>query len=403
MRKSADFQRDLANQISDLHADIRKNNNAFEQQQRKIFEKILDLEERMDVISRQPYLPAIPKPSQKESGRSPNITGILRKWIAEKNKNLMNSKKYLQFPDDVSDIVLNTAAKQCLQGYMALHLSGGWEEKSWSEIYAFSRGAAEQVVQSTSRDRTMLVYSQCAAQWSIRMMAEQKQRSNQRAKKMQMSKKEELEISFNRGPTRVNLETAQHQITEKGHPGSTKAMLTASQFREMVIQPGRNSPINNMNVPRREGRKFVKYTVPLSDIAEGYSASPPSGILRNKHEKFNTGHPKESGTRVSGGLPQPFRLKYREQAPNNSFENQQSSLVDGGIYEDDLDEIQPKSPIPVRGLPIEADDNEIHYAPIYNEEQPDSNPEGRLYRSGIGSRKRRLPYDWYRCTAPKDR
>lgn len=75
---------------------------------------------------------------------------------------------------------------------MAIHLTLGWEEKSWAENYGCFKGAAQKVVMAASHDRTMIVFSQCAAQWSIRMLPEQKQRSSLRASKQ---KQEPIEIS----------------------------------------------------------------------------------------------------------------------------------------------------------------------------------------------------------------
>lgn len=220
--------------------------------QQLLLDKVSSIEDRLDVLSPSPYLPMLLKPAQKKAGRTPNVAKLLRNLIDEKNSKLRPQNKYLQFPDEDCDSSINTSAKQCIHGYMALLLGGGWENKSWSEIYSTSKQSAERVIQAASRDRSLIVFAQCSSQWSIRMLAEQKQKSTVR--NAQAAKKGKMEAKKTEGPENVwcadqEKPSFQNEIENQG------SSFQVSQIREQ--EKSQQPCVNRIIVPsNREEYQF---------------------------------------------------------------------------------------------------------------------------------------------------
>lgn len=173
MAGSKDFQQVVISMLETLSRDMRA-----------VRGKLEAVQSRIDALTPQVGLHRIPKPRnlQKEYGRHPNMAAMFRKLIAAENDLLPGHIKgcFVNFPDHISDEEANEDAKRAANSVMCVMLSPGWEEKTWGEIYNADKKLGEKVIQAIAARPELAVFAQGGGEWGVRMLVEQKQKSNKR-------------------------------------------------------------------------------------------------------------------------------------------------------------------------------------------------------------------------------
>lgn len=141
---------------------------------------VMSINERLDSLTTSPISKTVRKPPQSMTGRDVNVAFWIHQQIQKENAKITSGRKFLVFDDDLPWDVLNGDAKRCVAALMALHLDPGWESLTWATIYKTQPKNAERVVEAAGRKPEMAVFAQCAYNWGIRAICEQKQKSNRR-------------------------------------------------------------------------------------------------------------------------------------------------------------------------------------------------------------------------------
>lgn len=250
---------------------------------------ITSINERLDSLTSNSLSRTVRKPPQSMTGRDVNVAFWVHQQIEKENAKPTNGKKLLVFDDDIPWDTLNSDAKRCVGALMALHLEPGWESLTWANIYRMQPKNAERVIEAAGRKPEMAVFSQCAYNWGIRAICEQKQKSTRRTatkgkngQRMKESNQEQVGNRYQadsevQQPRTVNVgrfgSNIRSQALKIRDPTSTppKVLADGAQKFPVEINPSTTTAIYNLqsvqspfNHMRTENRPTFEPVPPIS-------------------------------------------------------------------------------------------------------------------------------------------
>ena len=257
---------------------------------------IQELSLKVDNLVPQTNLQPFSKPSQKAVGRDINVASWFRMKTTSENKKLPSNatRKYLEFPDDVSDEQLNEDMKRCIHGILCGRLRPGWETKSWNAIYSLDKRLGEQVIKEASLRPEMAVIAQSAGYWAIRTIAEQRQKSTKRAAEQRNARtKRDTNATKKKGNCSTVIDQVEPDaiVKENDQKGVTTHLINE-------IKTNRNATTNN---------SYKKAIAPIAeeavavvkDIEEISIESESDGSVEHVHE--DTIEPSDEGRKELDG------------------------------------------------------------------------------------------------------
>lgn len=323
-----ELQATIFRELKAIRQENRIRYDELRSEQDKINTIVQSIQERLDCINVHSHLPSLKKPTQKEMGRDPNVAYWVHTIAEERNSKLGAGARCLVFEEDIAWETLNTDAKRCITGLMALHLNLGWEEKSWGEISSNQKRNVERMIEAAARKPEIAVFAQCAAQWGIRILAELKQKSIKRsASRSIRSEANHPVVTTSIRNAQANAPTLASPIQQR--PISNRIQSSpVCEHPQHLFAPTRNPVTNRFRQLQTSGHLMVLDEVPRT--SSGALNETSSAIFADRDGERNVSEFQDQvrpairnrtllETRGTNSIPQPHNMQRTADEGNQSL------------------------------------------------------------------------------------